>query len=84
MAIKSNEEYENERNRQVSRMRSVLDYAMGIMIIGVGIFLIIRFKLSIGLNKTYPPDVWDKVFGFIFIIYGCWRVYRGYKKNYFK
>ncbi|MFT4093419.1 MAG: hypothetical protein QM640_07250 [Niabella sp.] len=84
MSIKSNEEYEKNRNRQVSGMRSVLDYAMGVLIIFIGIFLFFRFRLNIDLNKRFPPDIWDKVYGIIAIIYGGWRLYRGYKKNYFK
>lgn len=84
MSLKSNEEYEKLRNRQVSGMRSALDYAMGGLIILIGIFLIIRYKLDIRLNKIYPPDVMDKVYGIIAILYGAWRIYRGYKKNYFK
>lgn len=84
MEHKSNEDYEQQRNRQVSRMRSVLDYAMGVLIILIGLFLIFRFKLNIGLNKTYPPDQWDKLYGALAVAYGSWRIYRGYKKNYFK
>lgn len=84
MSIKPNEEYEKERNRQVSGMRSALDYAMGVLIILVGLFIMFRFKFDIDLNKKFPPDVYDKVYGSIFIIYGCWRLYRGYKKNYFR
>lgn len=84
MSIKTNEEYERNRNRQVSGMRSVLDYAMGVLIIFIGIFLMLRYKFDIGLNKQFPPDVWDKVYGIIAILYGAWRLYRGYKKNYFK
>lgn len=85
MNLKLNEEYENKRNRAVSRMRSYLDYAMGAVIIFVGLFLLLRYKLEISLNKIYPPDIWDKVYGIIAILYGSWRVYRGIKKkNYFK
>lgn len=85
MNFKLNEEYENKRNRAVSRMRSYLDYAMGAVIIFVGLFLLLRYKLEISLNKIYPPDIWDKVYGIIAILYGSWRVYRGIKKkNYFK
>ena len=84
MSSKLNEEYEKKRNRQVSKMRSALDYAMGIIIILIGLFLIIRYRLDIKLNKIYPPDALDKVYGVIALLYGTWRVYRAYKKNYFK
>lgn len=84
MTLESNEDYEKQRNEQVSKIRSMLDYAMGGVIIAIGIFLIIRYKLNVSLNKIYPPDVLDKVYGIIVILYGCWRIYRGNKKNYFK
>ena len=78
------EEYEKKKKKQVSLMRSLLDYGMGIIITVVGIFFLFRHKFNIPLNKTYPADNIDKILGGIFIIYGVWRTYRGYKKNYFK
>jgi hypothetical protein len=78
------EEYENKKRKQVSLMRSLMDYSMGIIIILAGIFFFFREKFDIAFNKDYPPNVMDKIFGGICILYGCWRVYRGYKKNYFK
>lgn len=84
MSTKSNEEYEQERNRQVSRVRSVLDYAMGTVIVCIGLFLVFRYALNIQLNKLYPPDIFDKIYGVLAILYGAWRLYRAYKKNYFK
>jgi hypothetical protein len=84
MNLKTNEEYEQRRNRQTSNVRSVLDYAMGIVIICIGLFLLFRFSFDIRLNKLYPPDVFDKIYGVVAILYGCWRIYRGYKKKYFK
>lgn len=79
------EEYENKKRKQISLMRSLLDYGMGVLIILAGIFFFFRAKFDIGdFNENYPPDTIDKVFGGICILYGLWRVYRGYKKNYFK
>lgn len=65
-------------------MRSALDYAMGVLIIFVGVFLIFRDRLDIALNKRFPPDAIDLFLGGLFVVYGVWRIYRGYKKNYFK
>ena len=81
MTIKSNEDYERQRNKQVAGMRSMLDYAMGVLIIFVGVFLIVRHKFDLALNKRFPPDIIDLLLGILFVIYGVWRVYRGYKKN---
>jgi hypothetical protein len=78
------EEYEKKKKQQVSLMRSLLDYGMGIIITLVGIFFFFRDQFDLPLNKSYPPDGKDKLLGVIFVIYGVWRTYRGYKKNYFK
>lgn len=78
------EEYENKRKKQVSFMRSVLDYSIGAVILFFGVFLFIRDKFDIAFNEWYKPDQWDKVIGVVFFLYGSWRIYRGYKKNYFK
>ena len=84
MSIKSNEEYEQQRNRQVSKIMSVLNYAMGLVIVLIGLFLIFRFMLDIRLNKLYPPDIYDKIYGSVAVLYGTCRLYRAYKKIYFK
>ncbi|WP_245729248.1 hypothetical protein [Niabella drilacis] len=84
MTVKSNEDYERRRNKQVAGMRSVLDYAMGTVIIFVGIFLLVRHRFDLALNKRFPPDTIDLLLGALFVVYGSWRIYRGYRKNYFK
>ena len=39
-----------------------------------------------GYHEVYKiiNEVCDKIFGIVFLAYGFWRIYRGYKKNYFK
>jgi sulfite exporter TauE/SafE len=77
------EEYEKKRKKQVSSMRSILDYAMGTVIMLLGLFFFFRGKFKLAFNESHPPDYLDKILGVIFVIYGAWRLYRGYKKNYF-
>lgn len=84
MALKTKEDYEQQRDKQVAGLRSIFDYAMGIIIIALGVFFLIRGRLDLELNEKFPPDAIDIVLGIVFIIYGAWRIYRGYKKNYFK
>ncbi len=78
------EDYEQKKRKQVSMMRSILDYGMGILIFVLGLFFLFRGKLNLKLNETFPPNNIDKIFGVICLLYGAWRIYRGYKKNYFR
>ncbi|MCR6721449.1 MAG: hypothetical protein NVV59_14460 [Chitinophagaceae bacterium] len=78
------EEYERKRSKQVASMRSLMDYAIGVIIVTIGAFLFFRNQFDIDFNKQFPPNDSDKIIGGIFFIYGLWRIYRGYKKNYFK
>lgn len=78
------EEYQKKREKQVSSMRSAMDYVMGIIFVLLGAFFLFRDQFDLDFNRIYKADVWDKVFGAICVLYGGWRIYRGFKKNYFK
>ncbi|MET0394794.1 MAG: hypothetical protein ABW019_16735 [Chitinophagaceae bacterium] len=78
------EDYEKKKRRQVASMRAFMDYGIGIMILGVGVFFFLRDQFDMALNQSYPPNAIDKIFGVVCVLYGGWRIYRGYKKNYFK
>lgn len=78
------EEYEKKKKKQISFMKSLLDYGMGFMIVLAGLFFLFRVKFRLSFNEQFPPNNIDKIFGVICIVYGCWRMYRGYKKNYFR
>jgi hypothetical protein len=60
--------------------RSIMDYGMGTIIFCLGIFFLIapRLGVTFDIDKTFRF-----LFGGLCIIYGLFRVYRGYKKNYF-
>jgi hypothetical protein len=60
--------------------RSVMDYGMGIIIFCLGIFFLIAPKLGVIFGID---DLFRYLFGGLCILYGLFRVYRGYKKNYF-
>lgn len=77
------EEYERQKRKRLALRRSVMDYSIGILIVLAGIFFIVRNKFKLDFNAIFPPNEMDKVFGAICLLYGAWRIYRGYKKNYF-
>ena len=78
------EDYEKRKRKQISMMRSLLDFGMGGLFLIAGLFFLFRQRFNTRLNERFPPDDLDKLFGVICIIYGSWRIYRGYKKNYFR
>ena len=77
------EEYQDEQRRQASRMRSIMDYTMGILLFLVGVYFLIYDKLGVNVFNRQPSPM-DKLIGIVFILYGGWRIYRGYKKNYYR
>lgn len=78
------EDYEKKKRRQISSMKSMMDYGMGILILAAGAFFLFRSKFHLSFNERFPPNDIDIIFGVICIIYGSWRLYRGYQKKYFK
>jgi hypothetical protein len=76
------EEYEKNRKKQVGNMRSIMDYTMGIVFFCIGLYFLLYQQLNLNfLNRE--PSVLDYFIGGLFLLYGIWRFYRGYKKNYF-
>jgi hypothetical protein len=79
------EEYEKKKRKQIATMRSMMDYVMGFIIFLIGLFFLFRSKLGdIPINeKLGQPDLLEKMFGGLCLLYGTWRIYRGYQKKYF-
>ncbi len=79
------EDYENKRKKQVSLMRSMMDYTMGTLFLVIGIFFFFLRTKDIAINEYFgKPDTLDKLLGGMCLFYGVWRIYRGYQKKYFK
>ncbi len=68
----------NEKRYQLRR--SIMDYGMGGIIICFGIFFLLaqRFGVSFQIDDTFRY-----LFAGLCLLYGGFRIYRGYKKNYF-
>jgi hypothetical protein len=70
----------DNRSKRYKVRRSIMDYGMGIIIFCLGIFFMLapRFGVQFGID-----DMFRYLFGGLCMIYGIFRIYRGYKKNYF-
>ena len=77
------EEFQEEQRKRVSRMRSIMDYAMGALILLIGLYFCLNKVLHINVFNRQPSSL-DVFIGIVFIIYGSWRIYRGYKKEYYQ
>lgn len=81
------EEFENdqlsEREKGMVRMRSITNYVMGIFLILAGCFFMFPIKSTQKYIDQYDPLI-IKIFAGICMIYGLFRIYRGYRKNYFR
>ena len=81
------EEYEKQKRKQVESMKSIANYGMGVVILLLGLVFMFRSYLGAGhtINRMLgKPDDLEKLYGGIALLYGGWRIYRGYKKNYFR
>lgn len=81
------EEFDKEqispRDKSYIRMRSLMDFGMGILWTGMGVFLFFSKQFNTGLELRYD-DGTLKVFGAVCAAYGIFRIYRGIKKNYLR
>jgi len=77
------EDFQEQQKRKMARARSVMDFTMGTLLVVIGgWFLTYR---AIGINPfRREPSVIDYFIGGLFVLYGIWRIYRGYKKDYYR
>lgn len=73
----------NDREKGYVRMRSIMDFGMGILWTAMGVFIIFIDKFSTDLAARYDSTAF-KVFGAVCMVYGSFRIYRGYKKKYLR
>ena len=61
-------------------MQTLLDAGRGLVIFLAGVFFLFapRFNFNFGIDDTYRYS-----FSGLCLLYGGWRIYRGYKKNYY-
>jgi hypothetical protein len=71
-----------ERNKRYANMRAIKDYGMGLLYYAIGFFMF--FPEQVGFDMVDFDKLFRYMFGGISVIYGTWRIYRGYKKDYFR
>ena len=71
-----------ERNTRYALMRSLKDYGMGVLYLAVAFLMF--FPQIFGLAMMDSDNLFRYGFGGICLLYGSFRIYRGYKKDYFK
>ncbi len=81
------EEFDREemsrKNKGYAFMKSIMDYGMGLLWLGMGFILLFSDKFGIKIDARFN-DPALKAFAIVCLVYGIFRIYRGYKKNYFK
>ncbi|HEY5367528.1 MAG TPA: hypothetical protein VIJ75_00930 [Hanamia sp.] len=79
------EEFENTPDRKTKRyilMRSITDLGMGFIYVGVGVFIL--FSKQFHFSSDFTGSIPAKIVSVMVIIYGLWRLYRGFQKKYFR
>jgi hypothetical protein len=71
-------EFDEQQLRRQIRLRSYYDFGMGILWIVAGVFFLGYRKL--GMDFDFDPLV-TAIFGSACILYGVFRIWRGYKSN---
>jgi hypothetical protein len=73
----------SERHKGLVRMRSITNYGMGIFIVLAGCVFIFPTSYTSEFLNRYD-SLLIKLLGAVCWVYGAFRIYRGYKKNYFR
>ncbi|MBC7889637.1 MAG: hypothetical protein H7Z13_17315 [Ferruginibacter sp.] len=73
----------SEREKGFIRMRTITNYGMGLFMILVGFFFMFPIKLTRVYINQYDPLL-IRIFAVVCWLYGAFRLYRGYRKDYFR
>ena len=70
--------FEERREKATLKFRSIYNYTMGVLWTAIGVFFLFqkKFGYDLQLDKTLTA-----IFGASSLLYGVFRIYRGYKKN---
>ena len=76
------DDLELKRRRAYANRRSIMDIGMGFIYAAMGAFFLLTKQLGIAIE--FPPVPFNYIFGALCLLYGGFRIYRGFKKNYFR
>lgn len=72
-------ELRERRTKSYSSMKSLIDFIRGGLILAIGLFII--FADRFGFAMVNIDNNFRYFFGGLSIVYGGWRIYRGFKKD---
>ncbi|TKK68632.1 hypothetical protein FC093_10980 [Ilyomonas limi] len=78
-------DYKDRRQKSFSQLRMVYNISMGILILAMAVVMLFSDKLGIDAIDQFvsPIDpVLRYLFGGLCLLYGFFRLYRGFKKEY--
>jgi hypothetical protein len=77
-------DYQEEHRNKAIRIRSFMDMLMGSLFVLIGIYFLIYDLVKINVFGRDPWPIIDQIIGVVFLLYGFWRIRRGYKKDYYR
>ena len=78
---KMENEAPDRRKRSYTLRRAIMDYGIGFIIMGFGVFLLIAPRLGFSFSID---DLNRYLFSGLCLLYGAFRAFRGSRKDYFK
>jgi hypothetical protein len=77
---RSQSDFERRKVSAYTSRRSLMDYGMGFIYLALGGFFLLSKQF--GYELAFPQPPFSYIFGGLCVLYGLFRIYRGYKKNY--
>ena len=74
--------FDGQKRNTSSQLRTIYNYTMGILWFAVGLFFLFHRKWGYDLRLNEPRDVLlANIFGVSAVLYGLFRLYRGFKNK---
>jgi len=72
-------DFEERQRKRNALLRSLYDYTMGVLWMSVGAFFLWHEKL--GFDRFIDDKTLTTIFGVASLLYGAFRLYRGFKAS---